>query len=173
MGEQINAMIDCDFPFLRGLVPRLDEGIDQWCTLCEQADDPDGFGLYDEIESIVGSGFVVCQTYMMTRVRHRPKAASLKVGPLHRSNLHMAEIINAGANYWKHNREWPDRTNPPPLAKPTADVLRAVGVWGDDYTMTNLLHSLVDPAPLRIGFLLPHLSSWRDALDPGADAWWP
>jgi hypothetical protein len=167
------GIFDFEFPSLKGMVRHLDAGIDEWCAACEHCPDPDSFGIYDEIESIVGNGFVVCQTYMLTRVRNRPKRMAYKVGPVHSSKLHIAEIISAGANYWKHHPEWPAPETPTAHGKAAANVLRALDLLGDGYIMTNLLHTLVDPAPLRISSLLPHLTSWRDALDPGASAWWP
>lgn len=159
--------IDIDLPLLRRIVASLDALLHELSLAATASDDPDGMGLLDQIESVVGLGFVACQNYMTTRVERRPKAAALGCGPMH-GPLHLATIVNAGANYWKHHPEWPyDENELTGQPKATADTLRAAGVWQHDYKLTCLLHELVAPAPLSFEALLPHLRAWRDALDPG------
>ena len=71
--------------------------------------DPDGDGLCDFGEHFIGYGFIAIQryftsTYPQTNVK---KWNALKIEPKITDNLFLAEVLNAGANYSKHEDEWP------------------------------------------------------------------
>ena len=57
--------------------------------------DPDGFGLLDDIESLIGLGFVACQRYLTRDLRMDEvhEARSSRCGTNHRSGLTVAEIL--------------------------------------------------------------------------------
>lgn len=162
------AQIDLDLPLVSRILVSLDVVLRDLHAQAEQSRDPDGIGLLDQIESVVGLGFVASQTYITSRLFGRSKGAALACGPL-LGGLHIAVVINAAANYWKHHSEWPsDENHLVGQPKATADLLRDAGVWQQDYKLTNLLHALIEPSPLRLEALLPCLRAWRDALNPGS-----
>jgi hypothetical protein len=99
--------VDFDFPQLQEIATTLDGLLDEVQREIEVSEDPDGMGVLDRGEAIVGLGFVACQNYLVTRKGRRTKNV-YDMGPFHGSQLHIARIVNEGANYWKHHPEWPD-----------------------------------------------------------------
>jgi hypothetical protein len=155
--------IDLHFPMLENVLETLDRTLDDLKDLADECD-----AVLDDVEWVVGLGLVACQSYMTTRREAQKACDACACGPLHASGLHVAEIIHAGGNYWKHHPEWPlDEVQLSKDARRTADVLKRAGAWEADYKATVLLWELVEPAPARFASLLPHLAAWREALHPG------
>ena len=130
--------------------------------------DPDAFGIFDEMEYIIGFGFVACQTYA-TAVVSRSKFKSKKhealvLGPKHRTGQSVIQLINAAANHWKHSPEWSLDT-PTTQAKQTLKVISSLGVdTNGSYPVANMLHEILAPHQARFENLLPFLMQWRDIL---------
>jgi hypothetical protein len=159
------TMIDFEFGHLETILGTLDNLLDAVKRDIRSSEDPDGFGILDEGEAIIGLAFVACQNYLVARKKRRPKA-TYNCGPHHHSGLHVAHIINAGANYWKHNPEWPAaETEFNEQQERTAEVLRQVGAWHHDYRMSMLLAEISPTTSLTP--LLGALDEWRSQLDPG------
>ena len=125
--------------------------------------DPDGHGLLDSLNHVVGQGFITCQLYMAQVILQNGGKECRALGPKHaESGLPVARIIHAAGNYMKHSAEGEP-------AKDTKDVLRTLGLWRNedgweraaDYAMVNALYKLVGE-PMRVSRLLPLLSDWRD-----------
>ncbi len=79
----------------------------------DKSKDPDSDGLLDLGEYMIGYGFIAIQryitsTYPQTPLRGRDR---LKRGHQLKNGLHLIEALNAGANYWKHEPEWPFQIN--------------------------------------------------------------
>jgi hypothetical protein len=157
--------IDFEFDFMVLTLDHLDELLRRLTEAHLSCEDPEGF--LDQMEWVYGMGFATIQAWSTARVRTRPKASSLACGPKH-AKLYVAKVINAAANYWKHNAEWPsDSSQYTAQQQATADILRDVGVWKHDYKLMNLLSDLVEPNRFCFRSLLPLLDEWRSALDPG------
>lgn len=159
--------IDIDFSLLRRILAHLDQLLAELHAEAAASEDPDSFGILDEIESVTGLALVACQNYLLARTRARHKATAYRCGPVGPAGVHVAEAINAGANYWKHHPEWPsDETQFSALALGTVSVLRSLGVWNTDYKASSLMFALVGAGGLSARLLDP-LALWREALDPG------
>jgi hypothetical protein len=133
---------------------------------CAADPDPDGSGLLDDFERLVGDGFLRCQLYLVERRGPLHGADAYRCGPMHRTR-YVAEIINAAANYRKHRAEWPH--DPADAQRPqlrTEAVLRDAGVLTREYVVTRVLHE-IRPDGAFAG-LLPLIVEWRDALDAAA-----
>jgi hypothetical protein len=156
---------DIDLGFLRDLVRLLDRQLERLEEEAAVLPDPDGSGVFESADYLVGLGLVACQgylaaTYGSLRIE---KPEALKKGPMHRSGYTIAELVNHGANFWKHRDEW--AIDPKKAAQErTLAALAALGCEGDDYPFTNLLAALVLPTHGRLQALLSHLEAWRDAL---------
>ena len=117
MGEKefTGSLTDYIIDYRKGLTSQLiniiDERIDELWALIENShiDDENIFSIYENIEHIVGLGFVVLQQYMTFVYGNlqKKKKEVLPKGPKHKSGNTFARIVDASANYWKHNSEWP------------------------------------------------------------------
>lgn len=83
---------------------RLEELTDKWGA----PEVAELLGYYDSMEHLTGLGFVACQSYVTAiyGILGVPKRKALRLGPNHGSGSSVATIVNAAANYWKHNHEW-------------------------------------------------------------------
>lgn len=164
--------VDYHFHYLEKILANFDGMLGELLVEARESDDPDGMGILDAIESITGLGFVACQNYLIARRQERRGKAWYELGPQHESGLHIATIVNAGANYWKHHPEWPnDESALGPLPLASVSVLRQLDVWRHDYKTMHLLEELV--GELRFAKLLSQLDAWRYALDPDGGGFVP
>jgi hypothetical protein len=157
--------LDIDLGFLRDLVQLLDRHLEQLEREAAVLPDPDGSGVFESADYLVGLGLVACQgylaaTYGFLRIE---KQEALKRGPMHCSGYTIAELVNHGANFWKHRDEWTVDPNKAAQER-TLAALAALGCEGHDYPLTSLLAALVLPTHGRLQALLSHLEAWRDAL---------
>ncbi len=127
--------------------------------------DPDAHGLLDDMEDLVGDGFLRCQLYMIERKGERRGSSAFACGPRHNSHF-VAQIVHSAGNYRKHHGEWPDdptRWGHHELG--TVAVFRDAGLVEPEYWLSNLLYHVTKPSPPRFSSLMPHLIEWREALD--------
>ena len=112
MGEKEFTGSLTDFDYQKGLTSQLiniiDERIDELYDLIENSHIDDE-SIFESIEHIVGLGFVVLQQYIAVVYGNlqKEKEDVLPKGPKHKSGNTFAKIVNASADYWKHNSEWP------------------------------------------------------------------
>ncbi len=99
---------DTDFEFLRELFAMFDSKLAQLQSRIEHCSDPDSSGLFDWSNFLAGSGFVACQTYLTSTFGPLgvSKETALSLGPHHSGGRSYATILNAAANFWKHQEEW-------------------------------------------------------------------
>lgn len=71
--------------------------------------DPDSDGLCDKGEYIIGYGFIAIQRYMISTSPKTSltKKEAFQLGGKIKNNISIAQAIDAGANYAKHQPEWP------------------------------------------------------------------
>lgn len=159
-------MLDFDLDFLRDAVALVDASLERLDREAKASPDPDAFGIFDQMEYLIGFGFVACQTYA-TAVASRSKISkreALALGPKHRTGRSMAQLVNATANHWKHSPEW-SLDAPTNQAVQTLEVISSLGVdTNGSYPVANILHEILRPLPVRFASLIPFLTQWRDAL---------
>ncbi|GEM_PF-607757 len=158
---------DIDLRLLSDLVAVIDKQLE---LVEEQAqgrwEDADMSGEFDWAEHVAGLGFTSCQTYLaatypFTRIT---KPEALNLGPIEsKSKRPVVSVINAAANFWKHNPEWSLQ----PEARRVTIIKEAfddVGYPVDcDYPLTGILAELTGGA-IRFRAIIPLLDEWRDAL---------
>jgi hypothetical protein len=163
------------FPELVAQLAELDETLSQLRrALSDQTIDP-GF-VIEDIDDLTGEGFHRCQRYMRRRIGPNPWAperdrrfpGALHCGPV-LGERHLAEAIWAGANYWKHDGEWPlDERRLSDRQRPTLRLFRDLGVLSNDYMLFNLLQVL--SGRLALSPLADQLVLWRNAFDREVDS---
>jgi len=165
--------LDFDLSFLQDLFALLDGRFDDLQQRIEESSDPDGMGLFDIGEYLAGMGFVACQRYLASTYgpNDLAKKAALAIGPYHEGGEPVARILNAAANYWKHEDEWDTNAviarnadDLKPQQKDTIRIIETVTPWSD-YTCVNLLAALSDSKTPRVATLIPFLEAWRKQLD--------
>lgn len=157
-------IIDPDLPLLEELLSLLDSQMARLQRKAQASADPDGYGVFDSFEHVVGLGFATCQTYLVARSARSgvSKPVALERGPTHRCGKTIASIVNAAANYWKHHEEW--SVSPASQRERTIEVISSMGINPAEYTLANMLHELLRPLPARFVSLLPFLVQWSDSL---------
>lgn len=159
-------IVDFDLEFLREAAALVDANIERQERNASASPDPDGFGIFDHVEYVVGFGFVACQTYLVAIASRKRlvKKDYLGLGPKHRTGRSMAELINAAANCWKHSPEWcldgwTSRSDS------TLNVISSLGVDTNGlHPLANTLYEILAPHPARFENLIPFVIRWRDAL---------
>jgi hypothetical protein len=163
---------DFDLHILRRLLEVIDAQIAEVDTAVATSKDPDGDGLFDWGNALYGLGFVACQQYLNATYKHAAPSMkrkdAIRRGPKFSAELFCAEVVDAAANYWKHQGEW-DGTGW--QEKQTRAVLDAAYPSKKDYVMANVLYELLGkPASNRLCSILPRLEEWRhDLAEPSED----
>ncbi|WP_042955289.1 hypothetical protein [Pseudomonas sp. G5(2012)] len=169
---------DWDFDFLSGFLEHLDIKLSLIDAAIKKSRDPDSDGLCDQGEYIIGVGFTAVQRYIGSTYKWLgfDKLNALRVPPEVKDGLCFVEIVNAGANYWKHLDEWDiravcrrdvDALNGNKNAVRTIETIEKITPWAD-YTCSNLLAALLGDEPLKLSLLLPKIAEWRSNLDAQA-----
>jgi|GEM_PF-811391 len=185
-----NKFADSDFYFLEKFLRMIDTELSEIDKQIKQSKDPDSDGLCDLGEYFIGYGFIAIQRYITSTYPQTSfkKMQSLKLGHKINDDLYLLEAINAGANYWKHENEWPfplnegepddkgmipieiDRTgsNLKGIQKITYDTITKITPYAD-YTLSNLLAGIVlkttNTSNLNFSVLLSFIKEWRKKLD--------
>jgi hypothetical protein len=154
---------DLELGFLEKHLSLINAQIDIVVTDAKGCGDPDAFGVLDDIESLVGLGFVACQRYLTAVYgwMKLTKSMALAVGPAHHSGLTIAEIANHAANYWKHQDEWRSEKKTKQQER-TEAAIGSVGALPSDYPITQVLMELTGDYDFKP--LLHYLASWHDEL---------
>jgi len=178
-----------DYYFLKDLFALLDTKLDFLVAEIKSSDDPDGMGLLDDAEYIIGIGMIAAQRFLTSAYGCRSifKKDALTTGPLHRGGQPYAKIINAAANYWKHVDEWDlgavvhrDKSELESVQSKTMTIIESVTQWTSstaltgyavgnepagksDYILASLLNDLIGEP--KLSPLLPILQQWSDELE--------
>ena len=163
---------DFDLEFLKDLFALFDS---RWGDLqlhIDASSDPDPDGLCDQGEYLAGMGLISCQRYLAaTYGQHQiRKDIAFAFGPTLPGGKTFAEVVNAGANYWKHCDEWDtvatiarDISLLTAQQQCTVRTIETVTPWSD-YTCANLLYELSDGRDTFLD-LIVKLEQWRNAMD--------
>lgn len=160
-------MIDYQKGLTSQLINIIDERIDKLYDLIKSNHIDD----FESIEHIVGLGFVVLQQYMTVAYGNlqKKKKEVLPKGPKHKSGNTFARIVDASANYWKHNSEWP-LDKPCNRKKKIEAIFKIISINGhsvsvnDDYPLINILFELSHTENRRFNAVFKKILEWRNEL---------
>ena len=154
---------DLDLDDLEKHLSLVDAQLERLAADGRASGDPDGFGVFDDIDSLLGLGFVACQRYLTATCGWMkiPKHVALAVGPPHSSGMTTVQIINHAANYWKHRDEWVAGQTSPRQQR-TEAAMQAIHALDSDYPMMAALGEIT--AGTKFKDTLRDLARWRDDL---------
>ena len=152
-----------ELDFLEKHLALIDVQLERLAVEGRASGDSDAFGIFDDIESLVGLGFVDCQRYLTATCGWLkvPKRAALAAGPKHSTGMTTIQIIDHAANYFKHHEEWSDEKISPQQQR-TEAAMKAIHALGSDYPMIAVLDEIT--VGTRFKDTLPDLAWWRDDL---------
>jgi hypothetical protein len=109
---------------------------------------------------------VAAQVYLLSVSQSvgASRRQALSVGPLHASGLAQVDLLNHGANYWKHADEW-DYASPDSRRDRILQAFANIGLPPDDVSLYGLLVRATGSDRPRLMDLSPILEQWRDALE--------
>lgn len=131
---------------------------------------PDSLGVFDKAEYYVGLGFAAIQKYITSIYTQCeiPKSKALDLGKKFGGRTPIVSVINATANYWKHEDEWGlrnivlrDISSLKDMAKKTIVTIEKVTPWAD-YTCTNVIAGLTSKGNIKFLPLITVLTEWRN-----------
>lgn len=129
----------------------------------EKSADPDSDGLCDQGEYFIGLGFVAIQQYLVETIMFTglAKSEAYKLGPKHPSGATYVELINACANWWKHEPEWFDAGDVPKNGMMNFTLVMEV-TDSPTYQLSNVLASFCRIGErIRFSCVVGHLKEWR------------
>jgi hypothetical protein len=156
-----------ELSFLKEAAKLVDSRLDLLELEAKESNDPDSRGIFDKAEHMVGFGLVACQTYITACISQSEltKKQALARGPQHLSGYSMVCVVNALANYWKHNSEWGEHISK--QAQETIEVISSLKVnIHSSYVATTALSTLLQPNEPCIARLIPFLKQWHSSLYP-------
>ncbi|GAB1624061.1 hypothetical protein AAOGI_41110 [Agarivorans albus] len=171
-----NEFADHELNNLCDVLELLDSKIEAIENDIEQSNCPDSEGHFDKAEYFVGLGFTAIQKYITSihTQNNIPKSKALDLGDTYHEGSTIVSIINATANYWKHQDEWgltnivfKDTSKLKGMAKKTVKTIEEVTPW-DDYTCTNVIAGLTSVGNIKLSPLIPILTGWRSEIDKNA-----
>lgn len=158
--------MDFDLNLLEGIYRHLDKLMEELLEECEDCPDPDSFGIFDQMEYLMGFGLIALQTYITDTAAFlkMKKGKTFCCGPKTKSGHSKIEILNAVANFWKHREEWIFEGG----EKRRNAVDKLFGNVGYetnyDYPISGVLSEILSPEDVRFSMLIPVLIEWRNDL---------
>lgn len=128
--------------------------------------DPESEGLFDRGEYFVGIGFVAIQQCLNEALIgiSLVKKHVLSLGPVHSTGVSTISIINAAANWWKHESEWFKAGNVPKNGEYTVSIIMNVST-SYDYALSNVLASFSSTKSLSFTEgVIPCFREWLNVI---------
>lgn len=156
---------DLNLRQLREFLEIIDTKLHMIDTSISQSADPDSDGLFDQGEYFIGIGFVVIQQHLTDSLigMGLNKTESLSLGEIHPSGVPSISVINAAANWWKHEAEWVKANEAPKNGRTFKIVMNISNQY--DYALSNILASFSESKSLIfVDHVIPHIEKWTQAL---------
>ena len=157
---------DPDMELLQEFLDVLDQQFARDTAKLKETHPPQQNIFWDRLSYIAGLGFVMCQQYIHVTYPSSglDRNRALRLSPKHASGRTIVELVNAGANYWKHYLEdvdFPTGT----LRKATIEPIEALGFDIESGCLCEvLLDKIVETDWRPFRRLLELLNDWRDNL---------
>ena len=154
---------DLELDFLEKHLDLIDAQLERLAVEGRASADSEVFGIFDDIDSLVGLGFVDCQRYLNATCGWLkiPKQVALAAGPKHHTGMTTIQIINHAANYWKFHEGWSEE-NTCLRKQRTEAAMSAMHALDAEYPMITVLGEVTVGS--RFKDALPDLAWWRDDL---------
>lgn len=158
---------DPELFYLQELCGLLDFKISEIAERISQSSDPESEGLFEYAEYFLGTGLCAMQRYIIDvlGMKKIKKKEVLHLGKKFNEEESIVEIINAAANWWKHEPEWPfplEYETSGELTKKTIDLV--LGNASYPYVFSTLLATISPSEKLSVSPLIPYLVEWRSCV---------
>jgi len=123
-------------------------------------------GAFDIGEYLIGIGFVAVQQHLNESLMNNylKKNEAFSLGPIHSTNASSISIINAAANWWKHESEWHRLGEVPRNGERTYNTIMDISNQRD-YALSNVLASFSDSKKLSFSeSIIPCIEEWSNAV---------
>lgn len=157
-----DGLIDTQLVFLCEFLEMIDQKLKSINELISNSIDPDSDGLCDMAEYFIGIGFIAIQQHLVESliITGVHKSDAYGFGPTHSSGQSIISIINACANYWKHEAEWVGAAGVPKQGTKTYNQVTDVSD-SDWYKLSNVLSSLCGGEKCSFNSLIPYIRDWQ------------
>jgi len=157
---------DIELDRLRELLEVLDGKLCQIEKSILNSADPESDGLFDRGEYFIGVGFVAIQQHFIDSLIALDinKKEAYSLGSKHSSGVSCAAVINAAANWWKHEAEWFKNGSVPKNGERTFEIIMNISNQYE-YALSNVLASFSESKDLSLTkSVIPHVEEWTKAL---------
>ncbi|MEH6473436.1 MAG: hypothetical protein V7752_19575 [Halopseudomonas sp.] len=138
--------------------------IDEECI--SKSIDPESDGLLDRGEYFIGVGFVAIQQHLnesLIAIDINKKDA-YSLGLTHPIGMSSISVINAAANWWKHEAEWFKNDHVPKNGERTVEIIMGISNQ-HEYALSNVLSSFSESKLLSFTRnIVPHIETWTKEL---------
>ncbi len=120
---------------------------------------------FERSEYFIGLGFVAIQQYFVETIllTNLNKSKAYTVGPKLSDGVPFASLVNACANWWKHEPEW---FNKDELKDDAQRTIKRVLKFSNsnDFALSNVLAFLIDNKSCRFTYLIPKIQEWSECV---------
>ncbi|MBA6119338.1 hypothetical protein [Pseudomonas putida] len=163
-------IVDGELQILREFLALLEDRLVLIEDRIARSENPEGDGLFDRGEYLIGIGFVAIQQYLYDTCIsiNINRGEAFKLGPVHSTGIPWVKLIHEAANWWKHEAEWfkigkvNDNT--------FSTVVRVIET--DEYPMSNVLAAFTESHYMSFNEAVSKVVEWRDLL-ASSDAFRP
>ena len=145
---------------LRELLDLIDSKLYEIDECISKSADPDTDGLLDRGEYFIGIGFVAIQHHLNESLigMEIGKKDAYSLGSIHSSGISSIGVINAAANWWKHESEWFIN------GKGESEIIMEISETRE-YALSNVLASFSESKCLSlVKNIVPHIEQWTKEL---------
>ena len=124
-----NGWLDYDLNLYHDIARPIDLKIDElFKVITTDFSTADMFDYPLTVEHLLGVGLVAAQVYLVAAIGEQgaSRQIALSIGPRHPSGAAVVQLINQGANFWKHADEWDYEV---PDGRSRRDSSRFLGSW--------------------------------------------
>lgn len=161
-----NEVHDTQLPILTGLLEYIDTELQKIQVCTDAGLDVDSIGVLETGEYLIGVGFVAVQQHLNESLmkKYLKKHDAFSLGPIHSTNASSISIINAAANWWKHESEWHRLGEVPKNGERTYKTIMDISNQ-HDYALSNVLASFSESKNLSFSeSIIPCMEEWSKAI---------
>lgn len=157
---------DTQLPMLESLLEYIDIQLLKIQACIDEGYDADALGIFDSGEYLIGVGFVAVQQHLNESLmsKYLKKHEAFLLGPIHSNNASSISVINAAANWWKHEPEWHLLGAVPKSGEHTYNTIMDISNQYE-YALSNVLASFSETKKLSFTeFIIPRVEEWSKAI---------
>jgi hypothetical protein len=183
----LEKLMNFELGVMEDLLLSIDSKIENLNGLISRSNDPDTDGFFDHAEYLIGAGFVVLQQGIQESLSNikTNKSEALELGPRFPGHepFTVIKVINACANYWKHDPEWVGKDLSDKRYRSSLDTYRLIAccansrhlqvkdtpwigeyLFIESYPLSNIISKVNKSGECSLRGLLPYFKEWQNSL---------